>query len=76
MRVAGVHARYMTSDSLPGEDRRLAQDRGWGRWALRRWESFPISQQPRPLVMSGPLTRFRARIPVGRSQARLPLRRY
>lgn len=48
----------MSSDSLPGQDRQLAQDRVWARWALRRWESFPISQQPRPLVMSGPLTRF------------------
>lgn len=48
----------MTSDNPAGVDRLLAQDRGWTRWALSRWESFPVSQQPRPLVMSGPLTRF------------------
>lgn len=40
------------------EDRRLTGDRAWARWALRRWESFPVDRQPRPLVLIGPLTRF------------------
>ena len=48
----------MSAGTPHGEDRRQAQERGWARWALSRWESFPISQQPRPLVMCGPLTRF------------------
>jgi hypothetical protein len=58
MRVTGVHPRYMTSDDPAGEDWRLAQDRGWARWALSRWEFFPAGQRPRRLVMSGPMTRF------------------
>jgi len=40
------------------EDHRLTGDRAWARWALRRWESFPVDRQPRPLVLIGPLTRF------------------
>lgn len=48
----------MSADTPHGEDRRRVQERGWARWALSRWESFPISQQRRPLVMCGPLTRF------------------
>ncbi|MGN6679142.1 MAG: hypothetical protein ACTHKL_15370 [Streptosporangiaceae bacterium] len=57
-RVTGVHPRNMPSDDPAGEDWRLAQDRGWAEWALRRWELFPVSEQPRALVMSGPMTRF------------------
>jgi len=44
----------MSSAEGTAEDRRLARDRGWAGWALRRWESFPVDRQPRPLVLTGP----------------------
>jgi hypothetical protein len=39
-------------------DRRLAWARGWAAWALRRWESFPVDREPRPLVLIGSPFRF------------------
>ena len=58
-RVTWVHARSMSPDNPQhGEDRRLAEDRAWARWALSRWESFPVGRDPRPLVMAWPLTWF------------------
>jgi hypothetical protein len=48
----------VSDERREGEESRLARDRLWAGWALSRWESFPVGQQPRPLVMTGPLTRF------------------
>lgn len=52
-----------------------ATERAWARWALQRWESFPVSREPRPLVMTGPVVRFdpasrRWRAPLVITQAR------
>ena len=55
---ARVHACPMGSEDGTAEDGRLAWDRGWARWALQRWESFPADRQPRPLVLTGPPSRF------------------
>jgi hypothetical protein len=46
------------TDAHPGQDPRAAWGRGWAHWALRRWETFPADLRPRPLVLTGPLTRF------------------
>ena len=35
-----------------------ARGRAWARWALQRWESFPVSREPRSLVMTGPVVLF------------------
>lgn len=56
--VARVHACPMGSEDGTTEDRRLARDRGWARWALQRWESFPVDRQPRPLILTGSPFRF------------------
>jgi hypothetical protein len=44
MRVAGVHARYMTSDSLPGEDRAASPGSGLGTLGAAPLRAF--SDQP------------------------------
>jgi len=33
---------------------RLERERQWASWALGRWASFPVNQEPRPLVLVGP----------------------
>lgn len=48
----------MNTGSGARDDPRLAWDRGWARWALQRWASFPVDHRPRPLVLTAPLTRF------------------
>jgi hypothetical protein len=48
----------MNTGSGTRDDPRLAWDRGWARWALQRWASFPVDHRPRPLVLTAPLTRF------------------
>jgi hypothetical protein len=53
-----VQARSVNQDMEHGDNRRLVQDRGWARWALSRWESFPVGRDPRPLVMTGSVTWF------------------
>jgi hypothetical protein len=47
----------MGSEDGTTEDR-LAWDRGWARWALQRWEPFPVDRLPRPLVLTGSPFRF------------------
>jgi hypothetical protein len=37
---------------------RLAWGRAWAHWALQRWETFLVDSRPRPLVLTGPPTRF------------------
>lgn len=36
-----------------GPNPRLEQERQWASWALGRWASFPVDQEPRPLVLIG-----------------------
>ncbi len=48
----------MNAGSGTRDDPRLAWGRGWARWALQRWASFPVDRRPRPLVLTAPLTRF------------------
>lgn len=40
------------------QDSHRARDRAWARWALQRWEAFPVDVRPRPLVLTAPPTRF------------------
>jgi hypothetical protein len=40
------------------EDPHRAWDRAWARWALQRWEAFPVDLRPRPLVLTGPPARL------------------
>ncbi len=47
----------MTTDAHPGQNPRAAWGAEWARWALRRWETFPVDLRPRSLVLAGPLTR-------------------
>jgi hypothetical protein len=35
-------------------DRRFADGLRWAQWAVERWETFPVSLVPRPLVLVGP----------------------
>jgi hypothetical protein len=35
-------------------DRRLAEELQWARWAVARWQEFPVDRIPRPLVLVGP----------------------
>lgn len=48
----------MNTGGAARDDPRLAWERGWARWALQRWASFPVDHRPRPLVLTAPLTRF------------------
>lgn len=45
----------MSQDSGGADGGRAARERAWADWALRRWEWFPAGQEPRPLVMTGPV---------------------
>jgi hypothetical protein len=40
------------------QDSHRTWDRAWARWALQRWEAFPVDVRPRPLVLTAPPTRF------------------
>ncbi len=40
------------------EDPHRAWATAWARWALQRWEAFPVDVRPRPLVLTAPPTRF------------------
>lgn len=47
------------------EDSHRAWERAWARWALQRWEAFPVDFQPRPLVLTAPPTWFERGFPSG-----------
>jgi hypothetical protein len=34
-------------------DRRHSEGLVWARWAVRRWDLFPVERRPRPLVLAG-----------------------
>ncbi len=40
------------------EDPHRAWGRAWARWALQRWEAFPVDARPRPLILTAPPARF------------------
>jgi hypothetical protein len=40
------------------EDPHRARDRVWARWALQRWDTFPVHFRPRPLVLTARPTWF------------------
>jgi len=48
----------VTGTSHADENPRTAQNRRWARSALQCWDLFPVARQPRPLVLTGPVTRF------------------
>jgi hypothetical protein len=35
-------------------EQRFEEGLGWARWAVSRWASFPVNQEPRPLLVIGP----------------------
>jgi hypothetical protein len=35
-------------------DQRFEEGLAWARWAVSRWASFPVNQEPRPLLLIGP----------------------
>src|SRR5579863_4908525 len=37
---------------------KVNQDRDWARWALERWSGFPVTTEPRPLVLVGSETQM------------------
>lgn len=47
------------TDSGPtSEAPRAARERARARWALQRWEAFPVDRAPRPLVLTAPAVGF------------------
>ena len=48
----------VTAFGPTGEAPRVARERAWARWALQRWEAFPVDRAPRPLVLTAPSVGF------------------
>jgi len=40
-------------------DRQFEEDVDWARWAVSRWDAFPVDREPRPLVLLGEVAHAR-----------------